>query len=129
VELSLRAAEDGEIIHMPPRRLPPSLMADTQPFREFRSYKGQRHYSGTYWSSTESAHVIYESRLELSRLLLADFDLTVDRIFAQPLMIRGRLDGRARRHVPHYLLIRGPDLTFVTVKPGDRLADPKGNRW
>jgi hypothetical protein len=75
-ELSLRAAEDGEIIHMPAWRLTPSLMADTRPFRMFRSYKGQRHYSGTYWSSTESAHVIYESRLELSRLLLADFDLT-----------------------------------------------------
>jgi TnsA endonuclease N terminal len=125
VELSLREAEDGEIIHMPPWRLTPSLMADTQPFRKFRSYKGQRHYSGTYWSSTESGHVIYESRLELSRLLLADFDPTVERIFAQPLMIRARIDGRVRRHVPDYLLTRGAELTFVAVKPRDRLDDPK----
>lgn len=125
VELSLREAEDGEIIHMPPWRLTPSLMAGTRPFRKFRSYKGQRHYSGTYWSSTESGHVIYESRLELSRLLLADFDPTVERIFAQPLMIRARIDGRARRHVPDYLFIRGAELTFVAVKPRDRLDDPK----
>lgn len=124
-ELSLRAAEDGEIIHIPPWRLTPSLMADTQPFRKFRSYKGQRHYSGTYWSSTESGHVIYESRLELSRLLLADFDPTVDRIFAQPLMVRARIGGRPRRHVPDYLLIRDAELTFVAVKPRDRLDDPR----
>lgn len=125
VELSLRAAEDGEIIHIPPWRLTPSLMADTRPFRKFRSYKGQRHHSGTYWSSTESGHVIYESRLELSRLLLADFDPTVDRIIVQPLLIRARIDGRPCRHVPDYLLIRDAELTFVAVKSRDRLDDPK----
>lgn len=125
VKLSLRAAEDGEIIHIPPWNLSPSFMADTQPFRKFRSYKGQRHYSGTYWSSTESGHVIYESRLELSRLLIADFDPTVDRIYAQPLMIRARIQERARRHIPDYLLVRGAELTFVAVKPRDRLDEPK----
>lgn len=125
VKLSLRSADDGEIIHIPPWMLTPSLMADTQPFRKFRSYKGQQHYSGTYWSSTEASHVVYESRLELSRLLIADFDPTVDRIFAQPLMIRARIDERARRHVPDYLLVRGAELTFVAVKPRDRLDEPK----
>lgn len=30
--------------------------------------------SGYFWSATMSAHVVYESRLELARLLLADFD-------------------------------------------------------
>lgn len=125
VELSLRSADDGEIVHVPPWMLTPSLMADTQPFRKFRSYKGQRHYSGTYWSATEFGHVIYESRLELSRLLIADFDPTVDRIYAQPLMIRARIYERARRHVPDYLLIRGAELTFVAVKPRDRLDEPK----
>lgn len=126
VELSLRSADDGEIVHIPPWMLTPSLMADTQPFRRFRSYKGQQHYSGTYWSSTESSHVIYESRLELSRLMIADFDPTVERIFAQPLMIRARIDERARRHIPDYLLIRGADLTFVAVKPRDR---PRMAAW
>jgi hypothetical protein len=116
---------EGEIIQVPAWRLSPALLADTKPFRTFRSYKGQPHYSGSYWSSTESAHVIYESRLELSRLLLADFDRTVDRIFAQPLMIRAKVDGRWRRHIPDYLLIRGAELTFVAVKPLDRLDDPK----
>jgi hypothetical protein len=44
------------------------MVGDAKPYRTFRWYLGQMHYSGSYWSSTESAHVIYESRLELSRL-------------------------------------------------------------
>jgi len=42
-------------------------------------------------ASTTSAHVIYESRLELARLLLEDFDRTVKHIVAQPFMMRCRL--------------------------------------
>jgi hypothetical protein len=123
-QLSIRMVDD-EIVHVPTWRLSTALMSETKPFRKFRWYKGQPHYSGSYWSSTESAHVVYESRLELSRLVLADFDRSVSRIFAQPLMIRARVDGRSRRHVPDYLLVRGSDLTFVAVKPRDRLGNPK----
>ncbi|HET9966639.1 MAG TPA: hypothetical protein VFQ68_00300, partial [Streptosporangiaceae bacterium] len=36
--------------------------------------QGQAHYSGWYWSATTGGHVVYESRLELARLLMADFD-------------------------------------------------------
>jgi hypothetical protein len=36
--------------------------------------------SGVYWSATTGGHVIYESRLELARLLLADFDSVVTAI-------------------------------------------------
>ena len=39
----------------------------------FRSYQ-QRHYSGTYWTTTLGRHVIYESRLELAKSTGADFD-------------------------------------------------------
>lgn len=123
-QLSIRM-DDDEIAHVPTWRLSEALMAETKPFRKFRWYKGQSHYSGSYWSSTESAHVVYESRLELSRLMLADFDPTVSRIFAQPLMIRTKVEGRSRRHIPDYLLVRGVDLTFVAVKPLSRLEDPK----
>jgi hypothetical protein len=57
------------------------------PWRTFRSYRGQPFYSGMYWSATMHAHVIYESRLELARLLLADFDQTVVTIVAQPFQL------------------------------------------
>jgi hypothetical protein len=35
----------------------------------------QAHVSGSYWAATTDGHVVYESRLELARLLLADFAL------------------------------------------------------
>jgi hypothetical protein len=42
---------------------------------------------GSYWSATKGRHVIYESRLELARLLFADFDRSVHRIRAQPFLL------------------------------------------
>lgn len=69
------------------------------PSRNFRSYFGQRHYSGTYWSATERDHVIYESRPELANLILADFDPTVHHIVAQPFQLTANVDGQERRHI------------------------------
>jgi hypothetical protein len=40
-----------------------------RPVREFRWYRGRRHYSGWYWSSTMGRLVAYESRLELARAI------------------------------------------------------------
>ena len=39
----------------------PRALFNSYPWRTFRSYDKQRHYSGTYWSSTLGDHVIYES--------------------------------------------------------------------
>jgi hypothetical protein len=41
-----------------------AVLSKTVPWRTFRWHKGQRHYSGVYWSATMRGHVIYESRLE-----------------------------------------------------------------
>jgi len=49
----------------------------------FRSRQGQRHLSGEYWAATTAGHVIFESQLELARLMLADFDTEVAMIYAQ----------------------------------------------
>ena len=81
---------------------------------------------GNYWSSTEAAHVIYESRLELARLLYADFEVAVRLIvLAQPFLLKATVDRRIRKHVPDFLLIteRGP--VVVDVKPLARLANPR----
>jgi hypothetical protein len=52
------------------------------PWRTARSARGQAHYPGYFWSAAMGTHVIYESRLELARLLLADFDRDVTAIAA-----------------------------------------------
>lgn len=103
----------------------PDVLANAHPWREFRWRAGQKHYSGTYWSATEGRHVIYESRLELSRLLFADFDRSVRRICAQPFHLKRESAGEVSTHIPDYFLMtdRGPKV--VDVKPKRRLTKPK----
>ncbi len=100
-------------------------LASATPWRTFRWHRGQKHYSGTYWSSTLGSHVIYESRLELARLLFADFDISVRQIVAQPFLLRASVDRKPRRHIPDYLLNTDTGPVVVDVKPARRLADPK----
>jgi hypothetical protein len=103
---------------------PPTLYAAV-PWRTFRWYFGQRHYSGTYWSATQRDHVIYESRLELAALLLADFDRAVRGIAAQPFQLTAEVDGKARRHVLDYMLDTVDGPVVVDVVRRERLSQPK----
>jgi hypothetical protein len=96
------------------------------PWRTFRWYKGQKHYSGIYWSATVRDHVIYESRLELARLLFADFDPSVHRIVAQPFLLKAEVDGKPRKHIPDYLLITDQVPVVADVKPLHRLSKARG---
>jgi hypothetical protein len=94
------------------------------PVREFRSWKGRRHYSGWYWSATSGGLVAYESRLELARILLADFDPEVTGIAAQPFELAGPDGGKIRQHVPDLLLSgAGGSVTVVDVKPAARMGE------
>ncbi|MEW1719682.1 TnsA-like heteromeric transposase endonuclease subunit [Streptomyces sp. NPDC093109] len=95
------------------------------PWRTFRWYRDQTHYSGTYWSATTRDHVIYESRLELSRLLFADFDPSVRAIVAQPFLLQTVLEGKVRRHIPDYLLLTRQVPVVVDVKPLQWLSKPE----
>ncbi|MFD2794424.1 TnsA-like heteromeric transposase endonuclease subunit [Promicromonospora vindobonensis] len=104
----------------------PGILAAASPWRVFRWRHGQAHYSGWYWSATTGTHVVYESRLELARLLLADFDPRVAAIAAQPFCVTAEVDGLKRRHVPDFLLLDVDGVvTVVNVKPADQLARPK----
>jgi len=71
--------------------------------------------------------VVYESRLELARLLLADFDQDVRGIYAQPFLLVARVNGRVRRHVPDFLLVSAVGTArLVNVKPAVRLRESSG---
>lgn len=97
-----------------------------QPVRPIRSFAGQKHYPGLFWSVTTGTHLKYESLLERDRFLLADFDLEVAGIAPQPFWLVGDDDGTTRRHVPD-LLLRRRDGSFVVVdvKPANFLTHPK----
>jgi hypothetical protein len=101
------------------------FLSAAAPWRSFRWLHGQRHFPGTYWSSTEHDHVVYESRLELSRLLFADFDVSVHRIVAQPFLLRARVTRQVRKHVPDFLLLTVAEPVVVDVKPRARLSRPE----
>ena len=107
-------------------RLPSDEVLAGMPVREFRWYRGRRHYSGWYWAATTGGHVAYESRLELARIVLADRDPDVVAMAAQPVWLAGVDGGRVRRHVPDLLLARRDGgLTFIDVKAAARLADER----
>jgi len=114
--------QDGLTSEMPLSAATATGVLSALPWRTFRSRRGQRHFPGLYWSSTTGGHVVYESRLELARLLLADADSLVVGIAAQPFLV----SDETRRHVPDFLLARADgSVLIVNVKPADRLADER----
>jgi hypothetical protein len=117
---------DGAAVDTTLERVVVGEVAAGLPVREFRWVKGQKHYSGWYWSSTTGGLVVYESRLELARIMLADFDPDVVAIAAQPLQLVGTDGSRVRRHVPDVLLVHaGGSVTVVDVKAAHKRDDPQ----
>jgi len=113
---------DGSVTEMPLGAATARLVLSAVPWRTIRSRRGQRHFPGLHWSSTTGGHVVYESRLELARLLLADADREIVGIAAQPFLV----SDERRRHVPDFLFARGDgSVLIVNVKPADRLEDPR----
>jgi hypothetical protein len=123
--VSIRNSADRSEVSLPWELATTEVLASAAPWRTFRWHKGQRHYSGTYWSATERGHVIYESRLELARLLFADFDTSVKHIVAQPFLLSAHVEAAVRRHVPDFLLLCDTGPTVVDVKPRLQLSKPK----
>jgi hypothetical protein len=124
VRVSFRLAEDAGEVCRSWTEVSLESLGRAAPWRSFRWRDGQRHFSGSYWSATDGGPVIYESRLELARLLFADFAPSVRRIVAQPFLLQARVDGQERRHVPDYLLVTDEGPVVVDVKPADRLERP-----
>ena len=104
--------------------MPLAGLLTAAPWRTFVWYRGQKHYSGSYWSATEHGHVIYESLHELSCLLLADFDRAVERIVAQPYPTHVPTRPKPTKHVPDFLLSTDQGAVVVDVTWQDRLQDP-----
>lgn len=117
---------DGESVTTSLRQLDLKRVSTALPVRRLKSHARQRHYSGQFWSATTSCHVPYESRLELDRLWLADFDSDVHWIAAQPMWFTGSDEGALRRHAPDLLLTdRRGAMTVVDVKPAEFVKHSK----
>src|SRR4051812_22749418 len=55
----------GDVVETTLERVDVGEVVAGLPVGELRWVKGQRHYSGWYWSSTTGGLVVYESRLEM----------------------------------------------------------------
>jgi hypothetical protein len=117
VLVSVRAADGTRANDLDWPGVSAERLKSAWPWRTFRWHKGQRHFPRSYWSTTMSDHVIYESRLELARLLYADFDPSVGSISAQPFLLKAEVAGQLRRHVPDLLLMTDSGPIVVDVKP------------
>lgn len=96
------------------------------PVRRVHTAAGKKNYIGEFWSATTGAHLPYESRLELDRLWLADFDSSVAWIATQPFWMRGKDGCDVRRHVPDALLrLTSGDFVVVDVKPIEFQSEPR----
>ena len=124
VEASYKAA-DGSIVTGQWESLDAEAVAAGRPWRTFPWYLGQKNYAGLYWCATQNAHVGYESRLELSRLMLADFDPTARKIVSQPFQLRGIVGGERIRRVPDYMVCTDSGPLVIDVKPVRALQDPR----
>jgi hypothetical protein len=125
VTVSVRGLDGGSVDDLSWPHAEVEQLQRAAPWRTFRWHHGQRHYSGSYWSATTGDHVIYESRLELARLIYADFDRAVQWIVAQPFLLKALVSGQVRRHVPDFLLVTEGGPVVVDVKPLRRQDDPK----
>ena len=103
----------------------PATVIDAVPWRRFPWFLGQKNYSGMYWSATEGKLVGYESRLELARLTMLDFDPTVKRIASQPFHLRATVDGKRLKRTPDYLALTTDGPLAIDVKRRDELEKPE----
>lgn len=103
----------------------PATVIDAVPWRKFPWFIGQKNYSGLYWSATEGKLVGYESRLELARLTMLDFDPAVKRIASQPFHLRVAVDGKRFRRTIDYLALTVDGPLAIDVKRRDELDRPE----
>ncbi|MBJ7336749.1 TnsA-like heteromeric transposase endonuclease subunit [Mycolicibacterium sp.] len=116
---------DGEVVKTAWSDLDVEAVIKGRPWRTFPWYLGQLNHSGLYWCDTERAMVGYESRLELSRLMMADFDTAVKNVVSQPFRIWGWIGGERILRVPDYLVISDGGPVVIDVTRAEKLKDPK----
>jgi hypothetical protein len=95
---------------------------EAPPVRGFPVYRGQRSFSGLWWTATTGGHVGYESWLERSVIVRLDFDVRVVGIASQPFWLSWSDGGRVRRHAPDYFVrLADGGAVVVDVRADDRI--------
>ncbi|ORA10201.1 TnsA-like heteromeric transposase endonuclease subunit [Mycobacterium arosiense] len=119
-----RPAEGDPVAQIPVDELWSLPLEECAPVRKAVSYKGQKNFTGEWWSSTTESHLPFESWVERDFLVAADFDPHTIGISVQPFTFRFlSVAGKQREHTPDvFLRTRSGDGVVVDVRP-DPLVD------
>ncbi|MEV6034017.1 TnsA-like heteromeric transposase endonuclease subunit [Nonomuraea sp. NPDC052116] len=96
-----------------------------QPVRHFPSYRGQRNFSGYWWSSTMRDLVGFESWLERDQVMMLDFAPEVTAFSSQPFWLTWPEGGKTRRHAPDYFARLSDGTGVVIDVRADDQIEPK----
>ena len=88
------------------------------PIRKPASYKGQKNFTGQWWSATTGTHLAFDSWVKRDFLISADFDPAVVAISVWPFTFQFRSrSGKLRDHTPDVLLrFAGGNASLVDVR-------------
>ncbi|ROQ37060.1 hypothetical protein EDF46_2506 [Frondihabitans sp. PhB188] len=101
-------------------------LIDCYPVRRFQRNYAQGHKPGTVWLHTNRDLVAFESQLERSFAVLADFHPEIVHIASQPMTMRFRWREEDTTHTPDYLILSSCGcLLFVDVKTPEEAAKPE----
>ncbi|WP_338118011.1 TnsA-like heteromeric transposase endonuclease subunit [Streptomyces coryli] len=97
---------------------------ECRPSRSFPAYRGQKNFTGWWWTATTGTDVGYESWLERSVLIGLDFDPAVVGISSQPFWLHWHDGRRLRRHPPDYFVRRADgSAVVVDVRADERIRE------
>jgi hypothetical protein len=92
------------------------------PVRKFHSYRGQRNFSGSWWSATTGELVGFESWLERDQVMMLDFSPDVIGIASQPFWLTWPDAKKLRRHAPDYFArLKDGSGVVIDVRADERI--------
>lgn len=116
----------GSDVRVPLHQADPVMIDGGLMVRTIPKYRGRRNYSGWAWVATGARTVPYESLLERSRVLIADFDPAVVGITSQGLELTGfNAQAEVRRFPDLFLMRRDAPPLVVDVTSRSRLHAEK----
>ena len=94
------------------------------PIRTFPAYRGRRSHQGRYWFSRSQTQVQFESRFEMTALMVMDFDGNATAVSSNPFWLLWPKGTKPVRHAPDFFVRRRDgSVLIVDVKPAERITD------
>ncbi|MHA3021823.1 TnsA-like heteromeric transposase endonuclease subunit [Mycobacterium sp. BMJ-28] len=93
------------------------------PIRTFPAYRGRRSHQGRYWFSRSQSHVQFESRFEMTALMVLDFRGETTAVSSNPFWLLWPKGSKPMRHAPDFFARRRDgSVLVVDVKPAARVT-------